>query len=104
RPYQREPRRKSRGLRSEQRVDRSRCTPAPAAHFVRGWYGLSVPLPDEQMKVFPLDETVSDIQRVLNGTDAVQRAVESHLLTQTPFGRPRDVLSGTRMTATGVRP
>jgi hypothetical protein len=33
------------------------------------------------VKVFPLDETVSDIERVLNRADAMQRAVEPHFVS-----------------------
>jgi hypothetical protein len=56
------------------------------------------------VQVFPLDETVSDIQRVLHRTDALQLAGEPHFLSQAPFGRSRDLLAGSRMTAAGVRP
>jgi hypothetical protein len=65
---------------------------------------LAVPLTDEQVKVFRLDETVSDIERVLNRTDAMQLAVEPHFFSQAPMGRSRDGLAGSRMTAAGVRP
>jgi hypothetical protein len=61
-------------------------------------------LPDEQVKVFPLEETVSDIERVLNRADATQRAVESHLFSQPPVGGSRHLLAGSRMTAARVRP
>jgi hypothetical protein len=61
-------------------------------------------LPDEQVQVFPLDQAVSDIERVLNRTDTMQLAVEPHFLSQAPFGRSRHSLAGTRMTAAGVRP
>jgi hypothetical protein len=56
------------------------------------------------MKVFPLGETVSNIERVLNRTDAMQGAREPHFFLQAPLGRSRDVLAGSRMTAARVRP
>lgn len=73
-------------------------------YFIYGWRGLAVPLTDEQMKVFPLDETVSDIECVLNCADAMQRAVEPHFFSQPPVGGSRHLLAGSRMTAAGVRP
>jgi len=56
------------------------------------------------MKVFALEETVSDIERVLHRTDAIQLAAEPHFFSQAALGRSRDVLAGSRMTAAGVRP
>jgi len=61
-------------------------------------------LPDEEMKVLPLDETVSHLERVLNRTDAKQIAIEPHFFVQAPVRRSRDVLPGTWMTAARVRP
>jgi hypothetical protein len=55
RPRQREPRRKSRGLRHDQIVDLGNRTPSPPAYFVCGWYRLTVPLPDEYVQVLSLD-------------------------------------------------
>jgi hypothetical protein len=55
------------------------------------------------MQVFPLDQAVSDIERVLNRTDAMELAGEPHFLSQASFGRSRHSLAGTRMTAAGVR-
>jgi len=103
-PRERKPRSKARRLASDQRVDGGRRGPSPPAYFVWGWYGLAVPLPDEEVKVFPFDETVSDIERVLNRPDAVQLAVEAHFFSQATLGRLRDLLAGSRMPAAGVRP
>jgi hypothetical protein len=74
-------------LRSDQLVDGGRGTPSHVGNFVCGWCRLAVPSPEEQVKVFPLDETVSDIERVLNCTDAMQRTPSPVASAVWPLGR-----------------